>query len=117
MLGVVVLVVPAIVVQVQRRTFKPPGNARTLAELKKAGEPVQRLVRVDQDGHAYYLWLGASRWSTLPSGPACFVFNERGQLEQYTASTGDMELGGLCDAAWAEPKVSLDDAIESVGQQ
>lgn len=112
-IGAVLFVVAGVVVQLQRRTFRPPGGAKTIAELHRAGEPVRRLARTKVDGRNRYVWIGGNRWLAAPSGPACFVFNERGQLEQFTPTTGDGELGGICDAGWTEPQISVDEAINA----
>ncbi|MBK8997054.1 MAG: hypothetical protein IPM35_15080 [Myxococcales bacterium] len=78
---------------------------------------MRRLVQVEKNGQTQYVWLGATRWLALPSGPACFVFNQRGDLQQYSASTGDGELDGLCDAALGERPISLPDAIAAASRR
>lgn len=115
--GAVLVVLLNVVTYGYRTTFRPPGGAKTLAELHRAGEPVRRLVQVEKNGQVQYLWLGATRWLALPSGPACFVFNHRGELQQYSASTGDGELDELCDAALDQRPISLPDAIAATSRR
>jgi hypothetical protein len=99
------------VVQLSRRTFSPPDDARTLGELSRAGEPIVRLARVTVGGQSFYVWLGRTLWQAAPSGPACYVFDSRGSLVAFSPTTGDGELFQYCDAAWRAPEVSVEKAL------
>jgi hypothetical protein len=106
-LFVAALVTWQVVARVVRRTFTPPGNAKSIAAMSQTGEPVTHLAKLLIDGHVHYVWLGRTVWLAAPSGPACYVFNAQGALIASTPTTGDRELHQYCDAAWKQPLVAL----------
>ena len=103
-----------LIVQLRRQTFRPPDDVATLPALARAGEPRKRLARVELLGKVFYVWLGRTVWLAAPSGPSCYVFDARGELVAFTATTGDLELSEYCDAAWQRPEITLDDALKEI---
>lgn len=103
-----------IVVQVTRRTFAPPNNAKTIAEFAKTKEALVHLARVTVGSDEYYVWLGRTVWLAAPSGPACYVFDANGKLIAYTPTTGDGELQIYCDVASRESAIELAAVLSAV---
>jgi hypothetical protein len=106
-----VFAVARLVVEVTRRTFRPPQSATSLVELSQTGERKKRLARVVVRQETFYVWLGRFVWLAGPSGPACYVFNSEGKLVTFTPTTGDLELHEYCDAAWKSPDLKVEDVL------
>lgn len=97
-----------------RKTFKPPGNARTFAAFVREQPEKRHLARIERDGNHFYVWHGEVIPLALPSGPSCFVFDARGHLVAYTATTGDLELAEFCDVAWQESDLGVDSVARAI---
>ena len=110
LLAIVMALAPTFV-RWRRNSFKPPEGVTTLADFAKAESPPRRLAAVKVNDDDYYVWLGQYVVLAAPSGPSCFVFNSKGRLVAYTATTGDGELAQYCDAAWGAPTVPIDLAL------
>jgi hypothetical protein len=112
MIAICALVVLAmLVVEIARRTFRPPEGAGSLEELARTNEPKKRLARVVVRGNVYYVWLGRFVRLAAPSGPACYVFDSEGKLVNFTPTTGDLELHEYCDAAWKSPDLKAEEVL------
>jgi len=103
-----------LVVQVTRRSFSPPDNAKTIAQLSRTGEPIEHLSAVAVGSDSFYVWLGRTVWLAAPSGPACYVFDSAGKMVAFTPTTGDGELGVYCDGWWKRSTLTLSQVLVDI---
>jgi len=70
--------------------FAPAKGVKTYSQLKAQGVPLQRAVRVSNPADHVVIFGDptAALW-TLPSGPPAYLFNESGQLVDFTCDVGD----------------------------
>jgi len=97
-----------------RKSFRPPGNAKTFAELVAQNPERTHLAKIRLEETSFYVWHGASIKAALPSGPSCFVFDTQGRLIAYTPTTGDLELAEYCDVAWKEPAMRPEQVLREI---
>jgi hypothetical protein len=99
-----------------RLSLAPPAGVTTLTRFADRMPPPRQLELYLQDGRRYIAWHG-ERMSllTFPSGPSCYLFDDRGQLVDWQPETGD---GGpvqrfLSDSV-QEQAISVDEALALV---
>lgn len=70
--------------------FAPAPGVTTYMQLKAQGVPLHRAVRVTNPSNHVVVFGDptAALW-TLPSGPPAYLFNESGQLVDFTCDVGD----------------------------
>lgn len=68
--------------------FAPASGIKTYAQLKAQGVPMLRAVRVSNPANHVVVFGDAALW-TLPSGPPAYLFDESGQLIDFTCDVGD----------------------------
>jgi len=70
--------------------FAPADGVKTYSQLKAQGVPLLRAVRVTIpiDHYCVFGDATAASW-TLPSGPPAYLFDEFGQLVDFTCDVGD----------------------------
>ena len=75
---------------VYQSRFAPAIGVRTYAQLKAQGVPIKRAVRVSNPANHIVVFGDptAALW-TLPSGPPAYLFDETGQLIDFTIDAGD----------------------------
>ena len=98
----------------QARALRPPAGVTTLAGFAEAMPPPRFMRAPLTDGRRWILWYGKSMSSmALPSGPPCYVFDDRGALVHWQPDTGD---GGRADEFLANstvrPDITLAEALE-----
>lgn len=77
---VVTILVWAEVAATERARLTPKSNDMTLMEFAASMQPPQGLAVVDDDGSSKIVWVGETAMWSLPSGPACYVFDAKGRL-------------------------------------
>ena len=73
-----------------RSQFTPAPGVKTYSQLKAQGLPLQRAVRIANPANHYCVFADVTplMW-TLPSGPPAYLFDEFGQLVDFTDDVGD----------------------------
>ena len=70
--------------------FAPAPGVKTYVQLKAQGVPLHRAVLVTNPAnHVVVFGDATSALWTLPSGPPAYLFNESGQLVDFTSDVGD----------------------------
>jgi hypothetical protein len=74
----------------ERSRLAPPEGVATLSAFADVMPPPERLELVHHDGRGYIAWTGAlSGPYDVPSGPSCYIFNDKGCLVDWQSETGD----------------------------
>ena len=74
-----------------------------------------QIAVVELDGKSYVVWIGGlARWS-LPSGRACYVFDETGKLVMWDTETGNAQPSTrFLQQVRPDRAVTLDEAVRFV---
>jgi len=116
---VVITVVPCVglfvwnrIASAERMRLVPPASATTLKAFSEQMPPPKRLAKIDENGSTKIVWTGDAALFSLVSGPACYVFDERGNLIQWDLSTGDGEpTTPLLYKTFKQPEMTLNEAL------
>jgi hypothetical protein len=74
----------------ERNRLAPPSGVNQLSDFAEAAPPPRRLELVRHDGDKYLVWFGAlSGPLDVPSGPSCYLFDQKGRLIDWQPDTGD----------------------------
>jgi hypothetical protein len=103
----------------EMQALAPPAGVTTLSEFAATMPAPTRLELMVVDGREYIVWTGEIAGPlALPSGPACYLFDDAGNLEDWQAVTGD---GGrvedMINAADRIDAIMLDDPMRRVRHQ
>lgn len=106
------IVVWLLVATAEKKRLRPPEGVATLAGFADAMPPPTRLAIIEDDGTQYVIWIGdIAHWS-LPSGPACYVFDRSGKLVEWDTETGDgQSTTRFLRRAWDAKELSVEEAI------
>jgi hypothetical protein len=73
--------------------YAPPDSVDTLREFAARMPEPQILAEIDRDPSVRYVWVGdvAPMLLLFPSGPSCYLFDDKSKLVRWDATTGDAE--------------------------
>ena len=109
------MVIWSLIAVAERRRLSPPPAVNTLAEFADAMPSPRRLVIVEEAGEKRVVWIGESGHWSLPSGPACYVFDGFGRLVEWNSETGDGQpTTRFLQPAWNAKQLTVKEAIESI---
>ena len=94
----------------------PPTGCATLECFMQNMPPAVHLSKITWNGQSRIVWIGdRMRGLSLPSGPACYVFDQNGQLIDWSPETGE---GGVLDEissiARGSPNVGIKQLIPMI---
>lgn len=100
----------------ERARLTPPPTATTLQAFAEVMPSPKRLALITDSGETKLVWVGDVALWSLPSGPACYVFNSSGKLVQWNLTTGDGEpTTELLYASYDCDELTIAEAFEFVG--
>lgn len=91
------------------RINNPSGKFSTVDEYLAQARQPSSVGKANKGGATYYVaYSPMDSWLAVPSGPAAYVFDETGQLVDWTSDTGD---DATFRATWPLPhqKLSIDE--------
>lgn len=97
----------------------PPQGVSTLKEFAAASKPPTALFVATAEEDEVIVWMGESGGGLIPaSGPACYVFDTKGNLMTWFDETGN-EAGGTLKCSLVKQKasakfISVDAALELI---
>lgn len=72
------------------RTNNPDGRFTTASEYLAHGRQPSRVTKVEKEGSIFLIaYSPMDTWLAVPSGPAAYVFDEHGQMVEWSRDTGD----------------------------
>ena len=72
------------------RINNPNGKFTTVHEYLAHGRQPGRVTKVQKDGRIFFIAHSPmDTWLAVPSGPAVYVFDENGQMVEWSWDTGD----------------------------
>ncbi len=72
------------------RLNDPSGKFANAVQYLERGRLPSRLCRATTDGHTYFIAFGPmDTWLAVPSGPAAYVFDESGDMVDWSSDIGD----------------------------
>lgn len=100
----------------ERRRIVPPASVRTLEDFIREMRPAAVIAEVSHAGKPCLLWIGKIEFpNTFPSGPPCYLFDQKGNLLVWQYETGE---GGKLDGVEREArkgkKLSVEEALSFV---
>ena len=99
----------------EQQRLTPPVGVDSLEDFAAVMPAPFQIAVVEQGGKSYVVWIGGiARWS-LPSGRACYVFDETGKLVMWDTETGDAQPStNFMQLARPDKAVTLDEAVRFV---
>ena len=99
----------------EQQRLTPPAGVDSLDGFAAVMPAPFQVAVVELGGKSYVVWIGGlARWS-LPSGRACYVFDETGKLVMWDTETGDAQPSTrFLQAARPDKGVTLDEAVRFV---
>jgi hypothetical protein len=95
------------------KRLSPPPGVNTLIEFAAVMPPPRRLAMVNVAKEERIVWIGESGTWSLPSGPACYVFDRSGRLLEWSAETGDgQRTTRVVRLAWDADQLTVKEAID-----
>lgn len=99
----------------EQKRLSPPQAVNTLLKFADAMPSPRRLAIVEEAGEKRVVWIGESGHWSLPSGPACYVFDGSGKLLEWNTETGDGQpTTRFLQPAWNAKQLTVMEAIESI---
>ncbi len=90
----------------------PPKGVTHLSDFAKHMKPPRKLSRIQFDGQELIVWEGQLKpFPAVSSGPACYVFDLRGNLLEWSSETGE---GGRVSEILAATRSAKGMALEEV---
>jgi hypothetical protein len=72
------------------RINNPEGKFTNVGEYLAHGRLPARVTKVQRDGNTYFIAYGPMDYRiAVPSGPAAYVFDQTGQMVDWSSDTGD----------------------------
>lgn len=97
----------------EKRRLRPPPGVTTLAKFASVMPQPTHLSIVEDGGSEYVIWIGGLAHWSLPSGPACYVFDRSGNLVEWNTETGDGQpTTRFLRRAWDAKQYTIEEAIQ-----
>jgi hypothetical protein len=99
------------VIKLEMDAMSPPPNVKTFEEFAAVMPPPTWLAAVTHGNELSIVWRGDRCGPVfVPSGPACYLFDSRGTLLQWSPDTGDgSALDDFALEAARRPNQTVDD--------
>jgi hypothetical protein len=99
----------------ERARLTPKSNDISLRGFAASMSPPHALAVVEDAASSKIVWVGETAMWSLPSGPACYVFDSKGTLVEWDVSTGDGEpTTRFMRRAFDGKQLTVDEALEFV---
>jgi hypothetical protein len=103
----------------EHRSLAPPRGVATLAQFADVMSAPQSLQLVRYGDRNYIVWTGERTGPfDIPSGPSCYIFDDNGELVDWTSETGeDGSVDKFVRSSEKQPELTVEEALKIISDQ